>query len=129
MNVNMELKASDLSMEDLHAFVRAIREWELLTSRTKVAGICLETDPVMSVDEGRALFEGIYDYEDATILTKKPKPKAVKLLALGRRGIVVDAQLVGYCDELTLSIGESSPEELKKLQDTQIIALIKIGSE
>lgn len=126
MKVNMELNASELSVEDLRAFIQAIREWELRTARSKVAAIFLKTDPVMSVAEVKRVLEGIYKCDDQAILFPKPEPN---LLELGKRGVVVEGELVGYCDALTLSVEEASAEELKKLQDARVIALTKIGGE
>ena len=124
MNVKVVINCQETTQDDIRAFVQMIREWELRTPRTSITGVLFETDPEISSAEAKAIFEGIFpEFEH---LVEIPASKA-KLLRLGTRLITVEGKPIGTCDELTLSIGEASEEEMQKLQETNCIALVKMN--
>jgi len=124
MNVKIVINSQDATQDDIRAFVQMIREWELRTPRSNITGVLFETDPEISSAEAKAIFEGIFpEFEH---LVEMPASKA-KLLRLGTRLITIEGQPVGTCDELTLSIGEASEEEMQRLQETNCIALVKMN--
>ena len=124
MNVKVVINCQDTTQDDIRAFVQMIREWELRTPRSSITGVLFETDPEISSAEAKAIFEGIFpEFEH---LVEIPDSKA-KLLRLGTRLITVEGQPIGTCDELTLSIGEASEEDMQKLQETNCIALVKMN--
>jgi len=112
-----------MNKEDIRALVQMIREWELRTPRAEIAGVLFDTNPQITSDEAKEIFEGIFpEFEH---LVEIPTSKA-QLLRLGVRGIAVGGKLVGTCDELTLSIGEATEEEMRELQEAQTISLVKM---
>ena len=124
MNVKIVFDTRTTTQEDIRTFVQMIREWELKTPRTSITGVLFETDPEISSAEAKAIFEGVFpEFEH---LVEIPDSKA-KLLRLGTRLITVEGQPIGTCDELTLSIGEASEEEMQRLQETNCIALVKMN--
>jgi len=124
MNVKIVINSQEMTQEDIRTFVQMIREWELKTPRTSITGVLFETDPEISSAEAKAIFEGVFpEFEH---LVEIPDSKA-KLLRLGTRLITVEGQPIGTCDELTLSIGEASEEDMQKLQETNCIALVKMN--
>jgi len=124
MNVKIVINSQDATQDDIRAFVQMIREWELRTPKSNITGVLFETDPEISSAEAKAIFEGIFpEFEH---LVEMPASKA-KLLRLGTRLITIEGQPVGTCDELTLSIGEASEEEMQRLQETNCIALVKMN--
>jgi len=123
MNVKVVINVLETSKEDIRDFVQMIREWELRTPQATICGVLFDTDPEITTAEAKAIFEGIFpEFEH---LVEIPAARA-HLLRLGARGITVEGKLVGTCDELTLSIAEASEEEIKRLQDAQAIALVRI---
>jgi len=124
MNVKVVINCQNTTQDDIRAFVQMIREWELRTPRSNINGVLFETDPEISSAEAKAIFEGVFpEFEH---LVEIPNSKA-KLLRLGTRLITVEGQPIGTCDELTLSIGEASEEEMQRLQETNCIALVKMN--
>jgi len=124
MNVKIVINSQDATQDDIRAFVQMIREWELRTPKSNITGVLFETDPEISSAEAKAIFEGIFpEFEH---LVEMPASKA-KLLRLGTRLITIEGQPIGTCDELTLSIGEASEEEMQRLQETNCIALVKMN--
>jgi len=124
MNVKVVINCQETTQDDIRAFVQMIREWELRTPKSSITGVLFETDPEISSAEAKAIFEGVFpEFEH---LVEIPDSKA-KLLRLGTRLITIEGQPVGTCDELTLSIGEASEEEMQRLQDTNSIALVKMN--
>ena len=124
MNVKIVINSQDATQDDIRAFVQMIREWELRTPKSNITGVLFETDPEISSAEAKAIFEGVFpEFEH---LLEIPASKA-KLLRLGARLLTVEGQPIGTCDELTLSIGEASEEEIEKLQETNCIALVKMN--
>ena len=123
MKVKIVINVKETTQDDIRDFVRMIREWELRTSKATICGVLFETDPEITSEEAKAIFEGIFpEFEH---LVEIPASKA-KLLRLGARLITVEGKPIGTCDELTLSIGEASEEEMQKLQETNCIALVKM---
>jgi len=123
MNVKIVINAQKTTKDDIRAFCQMIREWELRTPRSSIAGVLFETDPEITSAEAKAIFEGIFpEFEH---LVEIPGAQT-HLLRLGTRGITVEGKLVGTCDELTLSIIEADEEEIKKLQEAEAIALVKM---
>jgi len=123
MNVKIVINVKETTKDDIRDFVQMIREWELRTPRANICGVLFETDPEITSQEAKKIFEGIFpEFEH---LLEIPAAKG-QLLRLGERGITVEGKLVGTCDELTLSIGEASEEEMKELQEAQVIGLIRI---
>ena len=123
MNVKIVINVKETTKDDIQAFVQMIREWELRTPRSSITGVLFETDPEITSEEAKAIFEGIFpEFEH---LVEMPATKA-GVLRLGARGITVEGKLVGTVDELTLSIGEASEEEIQKLQEANCIALVKM---
>ncbi len=121
MKVTMRFEAKDLSQEDVRSFIRSLREWELRTLKSDVVGIYLTTDPQLDVEEVKAIFEGIYPVE-----VDDNETPPLPILRLGKRGILVEGKLIGYCDEMSLTVAESSEEEIERLQEVQIISLLKM---
>lgn len=123
MNVKIVINAQKTTKEDIRTFVEMIREWELRTPKSSIAGVLFETDPEITSAEAKQIFEGIFpEFEH---LVEIPGTQT-QLLRLGARGIAVEGKLVGTCDELTLSIGEADAEEIKRLQEAEAIALVKM---
>jgi len=123
MKVKIVLNITNMNKEDIRALVQMIREWELRTPMAEIAGVLFDTDPEITSDEAKEIFEGIFpEFEH---LVEIPASKA-QLLRLGVRGIAVGGKLVGTCDELTLSIGEATEEEMRELQEAQTISLVKM---
>ena len=123
MKVKIVLNITNMNKEDIRAFVQMIREWELRTPMAEITGVLFDTDPEITSDEAKEIFEGIFpEFEH---LVEIPASKA-QLLRLGVRGIAVGGKLVGTCDELTLSIGEATEEEMRELQEAQTISLVKM---
>jgi len=123
MNVKVVINVKETSKEDIKTLVQMIREWELKTPQATICGVLFDTDPEITSEEAKQIFEGIFtEFEH---LVEIP-PARAPLLRLGARGITVEGKLVGTCDELTLSIDEASEEDIKRLQDAQAIALVRI---
>ena len=124
MNVKIVFDARTATKEDIRAFVEMVREWELRTPRANVAGVLFWTDPEISSEEAKAIFEGLYpEFEH---LVDAPGTKT-NVIRLGTRGITLEGKLVGTVDELALSIGEASEEEIQNLQEANCIALVKMN--
>jgi len=123
VEVKIVINAKNTSKEDIRSFVRMIREWELRTPHATIVGVLFETNPEMTMEEAKEIFEGIFpEFEH---LVEIPKGKG-QLLRLGTRGVAVEGKLIGTCDELSLSIGEATEEEMQKLQEAQTISLVRI---
>ncbi len=123
MKVKIVLNITNMNKEDIRAFVQMIREWELRTPRAQIAGVLFDTNPQITSTEAKEIFEDIFP--EFKHLVEIPASKA-QLLRLGTRGIAVGGKLVGTCDELTLSIGEATEEEMRELQEAQTISLVKM---
>ena len=123
MNVKVVINVKGTTKDDIRDFVQMIREWELRTPKATICGVLFETEPEITSEEAKRIFEGLFpEFEH---LVEIPGGQA-QLLRLGTRGISVEGKLMGTCDELTLSIGQASEEEIKKLQEAEAIALVKI---
>ena len=123
MKVKIVINVKETTKDDIRDFVQMIREWELRTPKATICGVLFETDPEITSEEAKAIFEGVFpEFEH---LVEIPASKA-KLLRLGARLITVEGKPIGTCDELTLSIGEASEEEMQKLQEAQTISLVKM---
>jgi len=124
MNVKVVINVKETTKDDIRDFVQMIREWELRTPRANICGVLFETDPEITSAEAKAIFEGIFpEFEH---LVEIPGGQA-QLLRLGARGITLEGKLVGTIDELTMSIGEASEEEIQRLQEANCIALVKMN--
>lgn len=128
MQVKMVLNANNLSKEGLRSFIQAIREWELRTPKSEVVGILINTDPELSTKEALGIFEGIYPpfKEQIEILRTKLQPTK-QLLKLGPRAVTVGGKLLGTCDDLSLVIAEATEDEIKELENAQVIGLVKVA--
>ena len=123
MNVKIVINSREMTKDDIRDFVQMIREWELRTPKATICGVLFETNPEITSEEAKRIFEGVFpEFEH---LVEIPGGQA-QLLRLGARGISVEGKLVGTCDELSLSIGQASEEEIKRLQEAEAIALVKI---
>ena len=123
MNVKIVFDARKTDKDDIRAFVQMVREWELRTPEASVAYVGFESNPEITSAEAKAIFEGLFpEFEH---LVETPGGQA-QLLRLGSRGIAVGGKLIGTCDELSLSIGEASEEEMKQLQEAETINLVRI---
>jgi len=126
VEVKIVLNVKEMSKEDIRAFVQMIREWELRTPKATVAGVKIEIDPEITTTEAKEIFEGIFPEFDPLVEVPKTLPG---LLRLGPRGVVIDGDLIGTCDELTLSLAEGPEREIGLLQEAQDITLVRIGKE
>ena len=124
MEVKIVLNITNMNKEDIRAFVQMIREWELRTPRAQIAGVLFDTNPQITGAEAKDIFNGIFP--EFKHLVEMPQQEG-SVLRLGTRGISVDGELIGTCDELTLSIGEAGETELKKLQEAHTIKLVRIS--
>ena len=123
MNVKVVINVKEMTKDDIRDFVQMIREWELRTPKATICGVLFETDPAITSEEAKRIFEGVFpEFEH---LVEIPGGQT-QLLRLGSRGIAVGGKLVGTCDELTLSIAEASEEEMKALQDAENISLVRM---
>ena len=123
MEVKIVLNITNMNKEDIRAFIQMIREWELRTPRAQIIGVLFDTDPQITTTEAKAIFEDIFpEFEH---LVEIPATKG-HLLRLGARAVSIGGKLVGTCDELTLSIGEASEEDMQELQEAQSISLVKM---
>jgi len=123
LDVKIVINARYTTMDDIKSLVQMIREWELKTPHTTIAGVLFETDPEITSEQARDIFEGIFPEFENLVELRPPKSS---MLRLGSRGVSVDGQLIGTCDELSLSIGEASPEEIKRLENAEAIVLVRI---
>ncbi len=124
MNVKVVINVKGTTKDDIRDLVQMIREWELRTPKATICGVLFETDPEITSEEAKRIFEGLFpEFEH---MVEIPGGQA-QLLRLGSRGIAVGGKLVGTCDELTLSIGEATEEEMKALQDAENISLVRIN--
>ena len=123
MKVKIVINVKETTKDDIRDFVQMIREWELRTPKATICGVLFETDPEITSEEAKEIFEDIFP--EFKHLVEIPASKA-QLLRLGARLITVEGKPIGTCDELTLSIGEASEEEMQKLQETNCIALVKM---
>jgi len=126
MNVKIVINAKETTKDDIRAFVQMIREWELKTPKSTIVGVLFDTDPKITSEEAKAIFEGIFAegfFVDTNINAVEPKGSIIRL---GSRGITVDGDLIGTCEEISLSIGEASNEEIKKLEEAEAIVLIRM---
>ena len=123
MEVKIVLNITNMNKEDIRAFVQMIREWELRTHSAQIAGVLFDTNPRITGTEAKEIFEDIFP--EFKHLVEIPA-SAAQILRLGTRGIAVGGKLMGTCDELTLSIGEASDEEMRELQEAQTISLVKM---
>lgn len=124
MDVKIVVNAKGANKEDIRSIVQMIRSWELQTHEAEIVGVLFDADPQITTAEAKEIFEGIFPEFER--LVELPKPKG-NLLRLGARGVTVEGELLGTCDELTLSIGEATEEEMQKLQEATTICLVKIG--
>jgi len=123
MEVSIIINTKNTTKEDIRSFLQAVREWELRAPRTEIVGVRFEADPEITSEEAKEIFEGIFpEFEK---LVEIPKPQG-SLLRLGGRGITVNGQLIGTCDELTLSIGQATDEEMRRLEEADAITLVRI---
>lgn len=124
MNVEMVFKAKNLSKEELRLLLQKIREWELSNPRTELDGFTFTTEPQMSQDETLELFEGISPkYKNVVSIPLPDNP----VVSLGDRALVMKGELVGHCQELTLSIAAAPDELVKKLQEANEITLVRMA--
>jgi len=123
MNVKVVINAKEMTKDDIRDFVQMIREWEIRTPKATICGVLFDTDPEITSEEAKRIFEGVFpEFEHLVEIPGGQTP----LLRLGTRAITVEGKLVGTCDELTLSISEASEEEIKMLQEAEAIALVRI---
>ncbi|MBA7656816.1 hypothetical protein ES703_64743 [subsurface metagenome] len=123
MKVKIVINVKETTKDDIRDFVQMIREWELRTPKATICGVLFETDPEITSEEAKEIFEDIFP--EFKHLVEIPASKA-QLLRLGARGVAVGGKLMGTCDELTLSIGEATEEEMRELQEAQTISLVKM---
>ena len=123
MKAKLTINVKETTKDDIRDFVQMIREWELRTPKATVCGVLFETNPEITSAEAKEIFEGIFP--EFKHLVEIPASKA-QLLRLGSRGVAVGGKLIGTCDELSLSIGEASEEDIKGLQEAEAIALVRI---
>lgn len=123
MKVKIVINVKETTKDDIRDFVQMIREWEMRTPKAIICGVLFETDPEITSEEAKEIFEDIFP--EFKHLVEIPASKA-QLLRLGTRGVAVDGKLMGTCDELTLSIGEATEEEMRDLQEAQTISLVKM---
>lgn len=123
MDIEMAFKARNMSKEELRALLQKIREWELGTPRTELDSFTFTSNPELSKAETMEIFDGISPKFKNVVSIPLPKNP---ILSLGTRGIVVKGKLIGTCDEFTLSLGESSEEDVQALQTAETISLVRI---
>ena len=124
MQVKMVLNVKNMDKTDIRDFIGMIRDWEIRTPAAEVVGIWFETDPEISSEETKEIFQGLFRQFEHVVEIPSSQPSFIRL---GQRGVVVDGKLVGTCDELTLSIGSASPENLAHLESANTIGLIRIN--
>ena len=124
MNAKVLLYVQDTNKEDIRSLVQMLREWELKTPRANAVGVFFDTDPEVTSAEAKEIFEDVFPKFEHMAELRKVE---ANLLRLGTRGVTVEGELLGTCDELTLSIGEASEEEMQKLLEAQTISLVRIG--
>ena len=123
MQVRIVLTVKEMEKPDIRDFIGMIREWELRTPSSDVIGVFFETDPEMSTQEAREIFQGIFPEFEHLVEIPNARPT---LIRLGSRGVTADGRLVGTCEELSLSIGSATPEEVQELENAGTISLVKI---
>jgi len=114
------------SKEQIKGLIEAIRSWELKTPHAEVTAILIETEPEIPKEELDRLFAGIYPNPDEVFFkatTAEEKPGAV---LFGRRSIMVNGKIMGYCEDMGFTFSEATPEEIKQLQDAGSIVLSKM---
>ena len=123
MQVRIMLTVKEMEKPDIRDFIGMIREWELRTPSSQVVGVFFETDPEMSSQEAREIFQGIFPEFDHLVEIPTTCPTVIRL---GSRGVTADGRLVGTCEELSLSIGSATPEEVQELENAGTISLVRI---
>lgn len=123
MEVKIVVNVRETTKDDIRAFVQMIREWELRTPKSTICGVLFETVPELTSAEAKKIFEGLFPKFEHSVEIPASK---TQLLRLGSRGITIEDKLVGTCDELTLSIGEATEEDMERLQEAHFIGLVRI---
>ena len=60
MKVKIVINVKETTKDDIRDFVQMIREWELRTPKATICGVLFETDPEITSEEAKAIFEGIF---------------------------------------------------------------------
>jgi hypothetical protein len=137
MKAKIVLTAEKVDKEDLRSLIQLLREWELKTPQSTILGVLFTTEPELPTSEAEELFRGIFpEFKNVVKIPGPVKPdegitlnittEDPNLARLGQRILIADGELLGTVDELSLSIGRASPDELRKLQDAQVIKLTRI---
>ena len=122
MKVRIVLTVREMEKPDIRRFIQMIRDWELRTPSSEVVAVFFETDPEISMQEARDIFQGFPEFEH---LVEIPSTRPT-LIRLGSRGVTADGRLVGTCEELSLSIGSATHEEIEELENADTISLVRI---
>jgi len=123
VQVRIVLTVKEMEKPDIRDFIGMIRDWELRTPSSEVVGVFFETEPEMSTQEAREIFQGIFPKFEHLMGIPATTPTIVRL---GSRGVTADGRLVGTCEELSLSIGSATPEEVQELENAGTICLVRI---
>ncbi len=137
MEVRMTINAKEITREDLRRFIQLLREWELRTPKTTIVGILFDTNPQTSKEEAKDIFKGIFPEFEHLVELPGPVPPGAELrvtvapsedslLNLGQRAMVIDGEVRGTVENLSLSIGRVSKDDLEALQNAHTIALVKM---
>ena len=123
MQVRIVLTVNEMEKPDIRDFIGMIREWELRTPSSDIIGVFFETDPEISTQEAREIFQGIFPEFEHLVEIPATTPTVIRL---GSRGVTADGRLVGACEELSLSIGSATAEEVQELENADTICLVRI---
>lgn len=126
MAVTIIINGKQVTQADIRHFIQKVREWELTTPKGEIEGIKIQTDPQLSPDEVKAIFRGVFqEFKDMVEVPVKDPGH----LRLGRRAVCIEGIPIGLVQEMELSIGASTDEVNQKLQQANIIQLVKVKGE
>ena len=60
MNVKIVINAKETTKDDIRSLIQMMREWELKTPKSTIVGVLFDTDPKITSEQAKAIFEGIF---------------------------------------------------------------------
>jgi hypothetical protein len=123
MRVTIKIDGKNMTEADIRHFIMMVREWELRTPKGEIVGLNIQTDPQLSAAEVSLIFKGVFKQMPGEVEVSSLDPGHLRL---GRRAVCIDDVPIGICQEFEMSIGASSEDLNKRLQEAPIIELKRI---
>lgn len=123
MEVSVIINTKNATKEDIRSLLQKVKVWDMLTPTVEITDIRFVTDTEIPEDVAKSLYEGIFEKFDEVEMEAQTERR---LLSLGSRGITVGGQLIGTCEELSLTLEEATEEDIEKLQGAESISLVRI---